>query len=98
MVEKRPIDRMRESGGSMEIGTPDDRSPVSLAVEVDEKLYVVKAKGIYEIKLADQIDPQRTNPNVPNTQQKIHPYGSENEIVSRTLLTAIELTKQNFFE
>jgi hypothetical protein len=88
---KRPIDRKRDAGGMMEIGTPDDQSAVTAIFPIGDDLYVVKERGVYEVKLADRIDPNRTNIAIPNMQQRVLNYGSDAPVVGRTLLTAKEL-------
>ena len=55
---KRPIDRIRESGGRMDIGTPDDETPITGLLPIGDTLFVIKEKGIYEIRFADAVDPQ----------------------------------------
>src|SRR5262249_48672961 len=60
-MTKRPIDRKRDAGGAMEIGVPDDQSAITAIFPIGDDLYVVKERGIYEVKLADRIDPNRTN-------------------------------------
>jgi hypothetical protein len=71
MKEKRPIDRMREAAGKMDVGTPDDPTAITGLFPIGDTLYVIKEKGIYEIQFADAIDPKRTNIHVPNTQQRV---------------------------
>ena len=73
---RRPIDKLRDGAGSFDINTPDDDSPITGMISLGERFLVVKGKGIYEIKLADQIDPERTNINAPNTIQKVLSCGS----------------------
>ena len=58
---------------------------------IEDRLLVVKGKGIYEIKLADQVDPERTNIDVPNTIQRIIPYGAEDPWIGAVVLTAYHL-------
>ena len=58
---------------------------------MEDRLLVVKGKGIYEIKLADQVDPERTNIDVPNTIQRILPYGAEDPWIGAVVLTAYHL-------
>jgi hypothetical protein len=94
---KSAIDRMRDSAGSFEVGTPEDNSAIVLMKQIDNSLYIVKKKSIYAMKLADQIDPLRTNPKLPhNIQQRILPIGSESELVVRTLLAALELFNEHY--
>lgn len=90
-MTKRPIDRKRDAGGEMEIGTPDDQSAITAIFPIGDDLYVVKERGVYEVKLADRIDPNRTNIAIPNTHQRVLNYGSDAPVVGRTLLTAKEL-------
>ena len=93
---KRPIDRQRESAGYMDIGSPDDPSAITGFLTIGDVLYVIKEKGVYEVKLADAIDPDRKNPAVPNTQQRILAYGSDSKLVGRTLLTAERLFNKTY--
>lgn len=92
--QKRPIDRLRDGAGSFEIITPDDDSPITGMISLGDSLLAVKEKGIYEIKLADQIDPERKNIHTPNTIQRILPYGSSESWVGAVLLTGNELLKK----
>ena len=91
MTKKRPIDIQRDSAGHLDVGTPDDESAITDVFSIGGSLYVIKEKGIYQVKLADEIDPKRTNPKVPNTHQRILAYGSDNEIVGHIFLTAKHL-------
>jgi len=91
--EHRPIDILRDSAGSMEVGSEDDPSAATGAIEIDGLLHIVKEGGIYEVKLADQIDPGRTDPDVPNVQQRILSYGSGSELVRQTLVAADALLR-----
>jgi hypothetical protein len=93
---KRPIDLQRESAMFMNVGSPDDLSAITAMVVIGKKMYVVKANSIYEVRLADEIDPDRTNPSVPNTQQKVLSVGSDSEVVGRVLLTARALFSKNY--
>jgi hypothetical protein len=86
MAQKRAIDRLRESAGSMEIGSADD-GPISL-VGVGERLLIAMKTEVYEVKFADKVDPERTNPNIPNTKQKVLAIGVDSPLLGRTLLTA----------
>lgn len=89
----RPIDKLRNGAGSFEISTPNDDSAISEMISTGERLLIVKGKGVYEVKLADQIDPGRTNVATPNTVQQILSYGADDAWVGATLLTAYQLLK-----
>ncbi len=80
----------------MDIGNDDDPGPITGVITFAERLLVVKGGGIYEAQLADQIDPKRTNPKVPNTQVRLIRYGSDSEFMSRTLLTGDVLINENY--
>ena len=92
--QKRSIDRLRDGAGSLEIKTPDDDSPITGMISLADNLLVVKEKGIYAIKLADKIDPERKNINTPNSIQQILPYGSSEPWVGSVLLTGNNLLKK----
>ena len=61
----------------MDVGIPDDPSPLKQVFAVGGCILAIKEKGIYAIKLADDIDPGRTNPEVPNAQQRLLAYGAD---------------------
>jgi hypothetical protein len=63
MPEKRPIDRHRDSGKSMEVGTPEEGA-ITEMISLRNTLFIVKKRAIYTVKLADQIDPARSNPTL----------------------------------
>ena len=89
----RQIDKLRDGAGSIEIRTPDDDSAILEMISTSERLLIVKEKGIYEVKLADRVDPERTNIATPNTVQKILPYGAGDAWIGAILLTAYHLLK-----
>jgi len=96
--EKRPIDQLREGAGSFDLETPDDDSEISGMISLDGSLLVIKELGIYELKFADQIDPERKNINTPNTIQQILPYGSNHRWVGAVVLTGNDLLKSEILE
>lgn len=93
MEEKRPIDRIRDSGGYADIGTKEDGAIIK-SINIGDRLLIIKERSIYEMVMADNIDPKRTNINLPPMIHKlIIDKGTESETVSRTLLTAMNLFK-----
>jgi hypothetical protein len=92
-ADRRPIDLLRNSGLVMQVGTDED-GPIVDAIPAEKKLYFLKSHAIYAVQLADQIDPGRENPSIPNTQQKELSIGSENSDVARILLTAHTLLEK----
>lgn len=93
---KRRIDSIRDGAGALDLRVDGDESAITAMIEICGNLLTVKGKGIYEIKMADQIDPGRTNPNVPNTVQRILPFGSNDPWIGQTLLTANGLFKSSY--
>ncbi len=83
MNVKKPIDIIREQGGNTQIGTEEDGA-IEEMLNVGERLLVIKERTVYEMKMADDIDPERTNPNIPNP--KASPAGSTTYTVEISLL------------
>lgn len=93
-TSKRPIDRIRDSGMSMKIGAPGDGAIKEMFGLKDRMLFVLD-RAIYAMQLADDIDPDRSNISIPNTQQKLLGRGAEDPLVAKTLLTAHALFKKS---
>jgi hypothetical protein len=88
MAKKREIDWEREGAFTVELCDPDDKTPIRKMLSNSQNLYVITDKSIFLNRLADDIDPQRTNKNIPNTHEKFLNYGFENDLVGRILLLA----------
>ena len=94
---KRPIDIFRDSAGSFSIGNPEDGTAIKEAFTYSDFLLILTEKCAYKIQMADQVDPKRLNASLPKViQQKLFDYGTESEIVGRTLLTAKRLFRKEF--
>jgi hypothetical protein len=97
MSDKREIDLKRDRGGSVDIGTEDDGAILEM-YNLGGRMLFIKEKSIYELRFADNIDPNRENPNLPpSTQKLILPLGTTSEMFSRTFLTARRLFKSEYF-
>lgn len=97
MSDKRPVDIKRERSGSVNIGTEDDGAILEM-YNLGGRMLVIKEKSIYELRFADDIDPNRENPDLPTSTQKlILPLGTTSEMFSRTFLTARRLFKPEYF-
>ena len=97
MAGKRPIDIKRDSAGMLTVGSPDDGTPITEMLTLNDGLILITKKAVYEVKLADQIDPKRENPNLPpSVQRRILDIGSDSELIGRILLTAKKLFKKEF--
>ncbi|WP_282126673.1 hypothetical protein [Marinifilum flexuosum] len=98
MKDKKTIDRKRDSGGMADIGTKEDGAIVRM-IKLGKRLIVLKERSIYEFMMADDVDPERTNINLPtNIQKLIIDKGSESEMVSRIFLTANTLLSKGKFD
>jgi hypothetical protein len=93
--DKRPIDRRREGGKFMDVGTKEDGA-IDDMIPIGKTLYIVKERSIYTVRMADDIDPNRTNIDIPDVQQKFSSVGSDSDLVSRVLLTARELFNKSY--
>jgi hypothetical protein len=96
-MAKRPIDLQRDSAFSVKIGDADDGGgDLGEFYRIgEERLLTVHARAVYELILPDQIDPDRTNPNIPPVQQKVLSAGYEDAVVSRVLFTAKALFRSS---
>lgn len=95
MRKKREIDRQREAAFSIEVGGDEDNSGIRELISTSHRLYTLTEQAVYSVQLADDIDPERTNPNIPNLSQKVISVGYGNEIVGKVLLTAMVLFHEN---
>lgn len=60
-------------------------------LEINGKLHMIGNSAIYLVQHADEIDPQRVNTSLPDTNQLILSYGTECLYVRQTLMTASRL-------
>lgn len=93
-TSKRRIDRVRDSAMSMKIGAPEDGA-IKGMLGLEDRMLLVLERAIYVMQLADDIDPDRSNISIPNTQQKLLGRGAEDPFVAKTLLTAHSLFKKS---
>lgn len=97
MTDKRPIDVKRESSGMADIGTQEDGAIIEM-YDLNGRLIIIKEKAIYELIMADKIDPERKNIELPKSIQRlVINQGAHSELVSRTFLTAKTLFRPDFF-
>ena len=84
----------RDGGFRFSIGEEAD-GPVSAMIVIGDDSLIVTRKSIQQIRLADSVDPERENSDIPNSQQKVLSYGSDDPLVGRTFLQADELFKDH---
>jgi len=79
----------RDSGGRFELNNPDDGTPIKEMFTLGDALLMITEKCTYRMQVADQIDPERSNPALPhNVVQKIFDHGTQSEILCNTLILA----------
>ncbi len=87
----------RDCGGRFTLKNPDDGSPIREQIVLGDRLLSITEKCTYAIQMADQIDPSRTNPNLPhNFQQKLFDHGVSSELFCRSLLHAKVMFRKEF--
>ena len=96
MEKGRSIDSIRQRGGQINIGTPEDGAILEM-INLNGRIFAIKERSVYELLQADDIDPQRVNPQIPRmTQRLIVKLGTESEILSRTFLAAKTILRKEY--
>lgn len=96
MKDKIDINSIRNSGGKADIGTEEEGAIVDM-FNLGNKLILIKENAVYELVLADSIDPKRENPNLPlNTHKLLLKIGAHSAMFCRTFLTAKNLLREEF--
>lgn len=90
---------MRDAAGSFTLDNPEDGTPISAMLSLNERLLAVTERCTYEVQLADQIDPNRTNPNLPhNVRRKLFDYGVGSVALQKILVQAHALLKKDILK
>lgn len=93
--QKSLIEMVRGRAGSATI--PDGLGNIVLAQAIRGRLYIIAQNGICSSVFADQIDPERSNIDLPNLIQRVDlNYGAETNFVQRTICLGSELLKPGF--
>ncbi|MBV8799483.1 MAG: hypothetical protein JOY77_07270 [Alphaproteobacteria bacterium] len=93
----RPIDRGRNSAIQAQI-EGDVGAILTMFPLKDERLFFICERGVTSGQLADEIDPGRTNPSLPQIVQTPElTYGASSPFIQRTLCVAAELFDQTYF-
>jgi hypothetical protein len=79
----------------MEIDSGDGGEIIAM-FPIDSRLCLVTTNAVYAVQHADQTDPDRTNPAIRNSMQKLLPIGARDDAVSKILLTAKGLCKSTY--
>ena len=85
----------RDRGGTFKINNADDGSPIREMFRLGDGLLLISEKCTYRMQVADQIDPNRTNPSLPhNVQQKLFDHGTSSELLCNTLPAKVMFRKE----
>jgi hypothetical protein len=97
-MKNRPPMPSRDSGGQFTLNNPDDGTPITQMVKLNEEFFlIITEKCTYRLQIADQIDPDRKNPALPqNFQQKLFDHGTKSDLLCRTLLQAKVMFQKEF--
>jgi hypothetical protein len=97
-MKKLPPIPIRDSGGRFTLNNPDDGTPIIEMFKLNEEtLLLITEKCTYRVRVADQIDRDRTNPALPpNFQQKLLDHGTKSDLLCRTLLQAKVMFRKEF--
>jgi hypothetical protein len=87
----------RDFGGKFSLKNPDDGTPIIDSAVVGDRLLWITEKCTYAVRMADQIDPGRTNTTLPhNFQQKLFDHGGNSELLCRSFIQAKVLFRKEF--
>ena len=94
MTDKKKPMKERDAAFSMKVGGTADGAIFEI-ITVADSLYLVAERAVHQVRMADQIDPDRAHPETPHTSQRVAPAGAESPIVRRSFLQAATLFKAN---
>ena len=63
-MDKKKIDKIRESGGMAYVGKKEDGGVVDM-ITIGDRLIAIKENSVYEMISADKVDPERTTETIP---------------------------------
>ncbi|PNU05483.1 hypothetical protein A8V01_15980 [Novosphingobium guangzhouense] len=87
---KRRVDLIRDSAGSMSI--PADHGNIVSVKVIGDRMYFIAQRGLTSAVMADHIDPERINADIPPVVQTVElAYGAEDPMMQRTVCAAFEL-------
>jgi hypothetical protein len=92
---RRSIDRMRDGGGRATMPVECGRIVAMMAME--HRLYLIGEHGVSSGVMADQIDPERQNADIPQVvQRREMNYGVDAPFIQQTLCAAVALVDATY--
>lgn len=80
----------------MQVGLPEEGNIVEIYKFGDDRMLMIKERATYEIRMADMIDPDRTNDKIPNIQQRVLSVGSTSPLLQKILLSSALLFDETY--
>lgn len=80
----------REGAFSIELGTGRENT-IHKMLSLNESLYAFSTKKIFRIRTADDIDPERAEPETRHSYQELYPIGCSNSFVARSIIQAEQI-------
>lgn len=71
----------------MELGE-DNENAIQQILTLNESLYVFSTKKIFQVRTADDVNPDRASPETRHSYQEIYPIGCNNLFVARSIVQA----------
>ncbi len=92
MQKTKNVKMKRDDGFSVEIGNAKHLS------NMEETQYFFCKEGIFQLQMADNIDPERINPDLKHNVIQISSYSTSNIFVSRIFIQFDKMLKTNFLD
>lgn len=80
----------RDGAFSMELGE-DKENAIQHMLTLNECLYIFSTKKIFQVRTADDVDPDRASPETRHSYQEIYPIGCNNSFVARSIIQAKQI-------
>ena len=76
----------RDDAFSIELGTNENANQHVLSL--NESLYVFSTKKIFQVRTADDVDPERVEMDTRHSHQELYPIGCSSPLVARSIIQA----------
>jgi hypothetical protein len=80
----------RDSAFSISLGD-DQENAIQEMLTLNERLYIFSTKKIFQVRTADDIDPDRLSSETRHSYQELYQVGCSNSFVARTIIQAKQI-------